>query len=205
MTEYAFAGYLILQDCETARLSIEYRRAFGPYCGVDRLPPLLPPDPVACPASGDAPVPDARLGAAVAEWLDSRFANTAFIPTRRQALPLLRAFQGHGLRFELVYCQLAWQPGEEERLNSYASTNDQVAAEAITYGFDVSWPTCNHSAILQPGVVPASAAWRAKLNRYGLLTNYEDAAALRREYLAVYPYPPFDIYVVHGMSLDQGL
>jgi hypothetical protein len=198
--ELAPAGYLIVQESEQARLTNEYRRAFGSYSGVDRLPPLLPPETVIRQALGEPPIQDMCLYEALEEWFDSRFGNTAFIPVRSQALRLLKAFQACGFQFELIYCQLAWKEGEEERLSTYGTTDETLPAASQTYGFDVSWPSCTHSAILQPGVVPSSLAWRQKLNRYGLLNNYEDAAQLRAEYVAVYPYPPFDIYVVHKVG-----
>ena len=199
---FAPAGYLILQESEQARLTNEYRRNFGPYSGVDRLPPLFPPETAIRQALGEPPIQDVRLYAALEEWFDARFGNTAFIPGRSQALQLLKAFQTCGFQFELVYCQLAWKEGEEERLNAYATTDEKPPVVSLTYGFDVSWPSCNHSAILQPGVVPSSLPWRQKQNQYGLLNDFEDAAELRAEYLAVYPYPLFDIYVVHKVGQE---
>src|SRR5262249_60912602 len=133
---------------------------FGLYCGVDRLPLLLPPERTLRQALGEPPVQDARLYAAVEEWFEAPFENTAFIPGRSQVLRLLNAFQACGFRFELVYCQLAWKKGEEDRLNAYAKTEEATPAISLTYGFDVSWPNCNHSAILQPGVVPSSLSCR---------------------------------------------
>lgn len=188
------AGYLIVQESEQARLTNDYRRAFGPYFGVDRLPPFIAPDPEIRKQLGEPPVQDMRLYAALDEWFAIHSGGNAFIPGRNQAVRLLRVFQACGFQLELVYCQLAWKDGEEERLNAYAMAGEKPPVILLTYGFDVSWPSCNHSAILQPGVVPSSLVWREKLNRYGLLNDYEDAAQLRDEYLSVYPYPPFDIY-----------
>jgi len=181
-------------------LTNEYRRDFGPYSGVDRLPPFAAPEAAIRQALGEPPVQDVRLYAALEEWFDARFGNTAFIPSRSQALRLLNAFQVCGFQFELVYCELAWKKGEEQRLNDYEKTSEKPPVVSLTYGLDVSWPSCNHSAILQPGVVPSSLPWRQRLNQNGLLNDYEDAAQLRAEYLAVYPNPPFDIYVVHRVQ-----
>jgi hypothetical protein len=191
------AGYLILQEAEQARLANKYRRDFGPYSGVDRLPPLFPPEPAIRKSLGEPPVQDMRLYAAMEEWFDARFGNTAFIPNRSQALRLLNVFKVCGLQFEPVYCQLAWGESEACRQNDYALTDEKPPVISLTYGFDVSWPSCNHSAILQPGVVTHSSPWRQNLNQYGLLDKYEDAVQLRAEYLAIYPYPPFDVFVVH--------
>lgn len=196
----AAAGYLILQESEQARLTNEYRRSFGPYFGVDRLPPFLPPETAIRRTLGEPPIQDIRLYTALEEWCDARFGNTAFISARSQAVRLLTAFQACGFQFEFVYAELAWKDGEEERLKAYAMTGEETPVFSLTYGFDVSWPSCNHSAILQPGVVPSSLAWRQKLNQYGLLNDYEDAVQLRDEYLTVYPYPPFDIYVVRKVG-----
>lgn len=198
-TAHALApvGYLILQEAEQAMLNNDYRLAFGPYFGVDRLPPLLPPEHTVRQALGEPPVQDMRLFAALEEWFQVPVDHTAFIPSNSQALRLLKAFQACGFQFERVYCQFAWKKGEENRLDSYTKMEETTPVVSLTYGFDVSWPNCKHSAILQPGVVPTSLAWRKRLNQYGLLNDYESAAELRAEYLAVYPYPPFDIYVVH--------
>jgi hypothetical protein len=64
----------------------------------------------------------------------------------------------------------------------------------------VSWPNCKHSAILQPGVLQHNQSWRHRCNEWGLLDNYNHAISLREEYLAVYPYPPFDVYLVHKVD-----
>jgi hypothetical protein len=192
------AGYLLLQDAEQARLSHPHRRSFGAYFGVDRLPLLVPADP----AIGEEGVPAAQsdsLTRLIDEWLDSSFGNTGFLPTRKQTLEFSKAFDKQDLHFELVYCEVAWKKGEEARLSDYPGAVDPPSTLSLTYGFDISWPSCNHSAIFQPGVVPTSADWRERLNKYGLLNHYEDAVRLRAEYLAVCP-PPFDIYLVHSIE-----
>jgi hypothetical protein len=195
------AGFLLLQDPDEARLANEYRRRFGRYYGVDRLPPLFSPDATIRQALGEAPVQDLPLARAIEEWLDARFGNTAFIPGRSQALRLFNVLRGFGLRLELVYCHLAWKVGQEGRLNAYSAADESSPVISLTYGFDVSWPRCNHSAILQPPVVTSTMAWRKKLNEYGLLNDYADAVKLRDDYLLAYPYPPFDIYLVHKLEL----
>jgi hypothetical protein len=195
------AGYLILQEPNEALLSDEYRRRFGLYCGVDRVPPLIAPDPAIRQAIGEVPLEDVRLAKTIDEWFDTRLGATAFIPSHYQALRLFLAFREHGFRFELVLCQLACKEGEEERQAAYAMTDEAAPTVSLTYGFDVSWPSCTHSAILQPGVVPTSLPWRQKLNQHGLLSDYEDATRLRDEYLLVYPYPPFDIFLVHKIDV----
>jgi hypothetical protein len=194
------AGYLIVQDSKQARFTNDYRKAFGPYFGVDRLPPFIAPEPEIRKQLGMPPVQDMRLYAALNEWFDIQSGSSAFIPNRTQALRLFKALQGYGFQLELVYCQLAWTEGEAERLNAYTGAEEKPPVVSLTYGFDISWPSCNHSAILQPGIVPSSLRWRQKLNPHGLLNNFEDAAQLRAEYIAVYPYPPFDIYLVHKVG-----
>ena len=190
------AGYLIVRPCEDVPRVNDYRRSFGAYYGVDRLPALFPADPAIRSAIGEPRLDDPRLAAAIDELENSHFGNTAFLPRRTHAFQLLNTFGTFGLRFELLYCQLAWREGEEQRRKSYP----RMAEASVTYGFDVSWPSCNHSAILQPGVVPSSISWRAKLNQYGLLDHYDVAVTLRDEYLGVYPYPPFDVYLVHSVA-----
>ncbi len=194
------AGYLLLQDAREARCANEYRQSFGPYCGVDRLPPFYPPDPAIRQQLGEPIIQDPCLNKALEEWFESHFRDTAFIANVDEALRLRDTFGTLGVHLELVYCQLAWQDSETERLASYHTVLGHPSHIGVTYGFDVSWPTCNHSAIFQPGVVPSSALWRKKLNAYGLLERYHDAKSLREEYLRVYPYPPFDIYLVQGVG-----
>jgi hypothetical protein len=199
------AGYLLLQDKEEARRDCPYRREFGIYFGVDRMPLLAPPIPavqmLGLPVMLGIPEDQSpRLSALIDEWLDSRFGPTGFIAGHDQAVRLLNAFDEFGYRFELVYCQVAWQDEEKDRLGDYPQKIEALPAISLTYGFDVSWPSCNHSAIFQPGVVPTNPLWRGKLNEYGLLNAYKDAVRLRTEYLAVYPHPPFDVFLVHHVS-----
>jgi hypothetical protein len=197
------AGYLLLREVDDAATGDAYRKNFGPYAGVDRLPSFFPPDATIRQAIGEPPIHDIRLHASLEEWFGSRFGNTAFISGREQAFRLFMAFGSFGFRLELASCQLAWVEGEEERLKSYGPTDEASPVVSQTYGFDISWPTCNHSAILQPGVVPSSQAWRSKLNEHGLLDRYEDASRLRQEYLVTYPYPPFDIYLVRKVCASS--
>lgn len=66
------AGYLIVQEFQQAMLSNDYRRDFGPYFGVDRLPPLIPPETIIRDALGEPPVQDVRLNKALEEWFECR-------------------------------------------------------------------------------------------------------------------------------------
>jgi hypothetical protein len=191
------AGYLILERPDATSVSNECGRGCGRYLGVDRLPGIVAPEPAIRAAIGAPPVRDAAMRALIEEWFDARFGDTAFIESQLQAQRLLKGFRSHGLDFELVYCEVAWVRGEENRLAAYPATADAGPDILLTYGFDVSWPTCKHSAIRQPGVVPSNPSWRSRLNEHGLLDEYADATRLRAEYLKTYPYPPFDTYAVH--------
>jgi hypothetical protein len=194
--QLAPAGYLIVQDSEDARLSNPYREKFGVYYGVDRLPPFIAPDPAIRALLGQAPVVDPVLKDALHQWFESRSGETAFIRNGQRALDLLNVFRTRGFRLELLFCELACGEGEEERVSAYGSLEGARLPMSLQYGFDVSWPGCNHSAIIQPGIVPNSACWRGKLNEYGLLSDYDDGLGLRSAYLAIYPNPPFDIFLV---------
>jgi len=196
------AGYLILRRPEDASFGDERRRGIAGYFGLDRLPLIVAADPAIRAAVGAPPIHDAKLRDLTDEWFDARFGNTAFIPTHHRAMRLLKGFRSFGLEFELVYCHLACSDGEEDRLAAYETTAEAAPEIVLTYGFDVSWPTCTHSAILQPGVVSCSPHWRDRLNGYGLLDDYLDAVTLRAEYLAVYPYAPFDTYAVHKIEQE---
>lgn len=195
-------GYLILRGPDEA---VEHDAQFPKlqrYCGVDRQPTFIAPDPTTRKLVREAPVEDQRLYDALDQWFEFRGGPTAFIPSRIQATRLWTAFQDFGFRLELIFCELAWQEGDRHRLSAYVPLRETRPHISLTYGFDVSWPSCNHSAILQPGVVRSSTVWRAKLNDSGLLENYLDAVRLRDEYLNVYPYPPFDIYLVHKIGVE---
>gem|GEM_PF-4831742 len=178
----------------------EYRQNFGKYFGVDRLPPFITPDSEIRKLLGEPLVEDLRLRNALKEWFDAQGDKNAFIANRDKAFRLLESFQSLGFRLELIYCQIAWQSGEEDRLADYAAVEEPPLVVSHTYGFDVSWPTCNHSAILQPGVVQQNKPWRERLNEWGLLNYYNEAVRLREEYILVYPYRPFDIYLVHKVE-----
>lgn len=191
------AGYLITEDWQDLRRSNEYYRNFGPYYGVDRRPQLIAPDDTLRRLLGVPAVTDMRLRAALEEWFDCHPPATAFITDEAHAVRLCETLRSFGYRLELLYCQLALKNDEEDRLAAYKKVEGPVPVFQTTFGFDVSWPLCNHSAILQPGVVPSSASWRSRLNQYGLLDNYADALELRKEYLTVQPELPFDIYFVH--------
>jgi len=195
----AHAGYLILRSVEDVLPHEEFRRRVR-YRGVDRYPLFIAPQPEIRRALGEPLIEDPRLYSAIDELFDAGYGNTAFIPEFGDARRLWRAFQELGFAFELLYCQLAWRCGEEDRLKDYPALQRAPPAVSQTYGFDVSWPGCNHSAIAQPGLVSAESPWWQKLNQYGLLDDYESATTLREEYLRVYPYPPFDIYLVHAME-----
>jgi hypothetical protein len=190
------AGYLIVQEFESLILSSEYR-SMAPYYGVDRSPPFIAPDDIIRSALGVPRVTDAGLRAALEEWYECRPPSTGFIASEAQAIRLVQTFQSFGYRLELLYCQLTLKEGEEGRLSRYEKIEGPQPVVRRTFGFDVSWPTCNHSAIRQPGVVPNNPSWRPKLNQYGLLNNFIEALQLREEYLLIQPELPFDIFLVH--------
>ncbi len=191
------AGYLIVQAPKQAMHANECLKEAVPYFGVDRLPPFIAPDLEIRQLLGKPVIRDEHARRALERWFEIQESINSFIPNQRLALQLQRDLQGLGYELELIYCQLAWQKGDEDRVAIYAETESTPPNVTIAYGFDVSWPNCNHSAIIQPGIVGSEISWRKKLNAYGLLASYEDAVRLRQDYIASYPYPPFDIYLVH--------
>ena len=199
--ELASVGYLIVinragQFAEQSQGNLQTPS----YCGVDRLPPFIAPEPEIRGLLGVPPIKDERFFDLVTEWFDARSAASAFIVSYAVAARLFERFTSFGMPFELLHCQLAYSRRDHCRLDSYSVTEAYSPTVSIRHGFDISWPSCNHSIIRQPGVVPTSKRWQSKLNQYGLLNNYEDAVMLRDEYLEVYPYPPFDIFLVHKVS-----
>jgi hypothetical protein len=172
-----------------------------PYYGVDRLPPIIAPDPAIRDFLGEPLVDDPALKNALDEWMDM-VTEPPFTPILRsyeRARRLLDSLQSL-YALELLLCELAWQEGEEDRVCAYPRLEGGRGDVVQTYGYDVSWPGCNHSAIRQPGVVSYDADWMRRLNQWGLLDSYEDAVHLREMYLRCYPYPPFDVFVVHDVG-----
>lgn len=198
--ELSPTGYLIVRDANEFMGSNERNQQFGRYCGVDRLPPFselnsgIPENTGATPVEND-------LKLAIEEWCNLHSNKSAFIPSYQRAAHLFKNFCGLGFKFELIFCQLAFSPTEMAHVSSYSPVEIGSKSLLVPYGFDVSWPSCNHSAILQPGIVPESTRWRTKLNENGLLITYGAAVQLRNEYLSVYPYPPFDIFLVQGVPM----
>jgi hypothetical protein len=199
------AGYLLLTNAANSSAAVENRGTTDPYAGVDRIPPLIALDDIARQKSRNFGGHDVSLGTVIDEWLDSRFGNTAFIPSHARSLQLLDAFESFGWPLDLVFCQVAWNESKTSNVHLYGPADEVPPVISVTYGFDVSWPTCNHSAIRQPGIVPTSLTWRKRLNQFGLLTDYEEADVLRNEYLVAYPYPPFEIYLVHKVAVKGEL
>ena len=197
------AGYLIVLSPENARDSNDYTRRFGLYAGVDRLPPKPAPDRATETFLGKDGARVPELESLADTWLYARLEAGEFIPDLTLASWVRNQFQSFGLQYDLVYCELAWRSGEEDRLKAYQPVLGGPPTISETYGFDISWPSCTHSAILQPGVVPGNPTWLSRLNQYGLLSEYDDAVTLRDRYLRVCPCPPFDIYLVHKLRLDS--
>jgi len=193
-------GLLVLLEAEEAERSNQYRQQFGRYYGVDRLPPVSEFDMSPNPTSDPSFTRDLRMLMTARAWSKSRKTDSAFITQPERAIELSSILRLQGFRLEVVSAQLAWTNDEDDRERAYGAVEGLMPKVVMNYGFDVSWPTCNHSAIIQPGVVPGNEQWRCKLNEYGLLHNYETAAALRDLYLSKYPYPPFDIYLVQKVG-----
>ncbi|HEY2841609.1 MAG TPA: hypothetical protein VGJ26_20785 [Pirellulales bacterium] len=197
------AGYLILQVSDDAELSNDYRRRIGTYRGVDRLPPFLYPDDTVRLALNAPLVDDPQIRAALETWFEIHTDATPFLKSFSDAARVLGSMEPVGIRLEIVYCQIAGTDEDDDRRQSHAGSCEGSALVTSFYGFDVSWPSCNHSAILQPGVVPESAEWRSQLNEFGLLGCYSDAVALRDEYVRAYPYPPFEIFLVYQVATSD--
>jgi len=196
------AGYLIVEDVRAVR------RAFKTnYHGIDRLPKMYHADVWYKRVYENPEGSDRRLDDALLALEEVAGPNAAFIAEYSAALRLLQTFRNLNYVFELLYCDVAH--AENENYVEVYPANSSHAGASLTLGFDICWPTANHSAIFQPGVVPrfsdekpGDPHWREKLNKWGLLDDYQDATRLRDEYLAVYPYPPFDIFLVNKVEYE---
>jgi hypothetical protein len=193
------AGYLIVevaQDASTRSPMIPH------YHGVDRLPPFIAADD-SIRVALDAPmVSDSNLRKCLDEWFDLKAAPTPFISDLRTAARLVKCLEDAGVRLELLYCEVAIGDVEPSRKGQYPFQAIESPLNTTVLGYDVSWPSCKHSAIRQPPIVPESPGWQSRLNAWGLLDDFTLAARLKAEYLSVYPYPPFDIFRVHQISKD---
>ena len=194
-------GYLIVQDSGGLSLIGSTKKR---YFGVDRLPPLIAPDPMIRQEVGEPLVENERLKDALEQLFDLKEVKTPFLQNLMKAIQLRDALQLSGLRLELLFCDVVNDSDAQKRSSAFPTVSEDRPAISSTYGYDVSWPSCTHSAIRQPGVVPGSTVWQERLNERGLLSNYTDAAALREEYLRVYQYPPFDIFLVHKIDVAVG-
>ncbi len=192
-------GYLIAQD---AAVGLSPNESAGTYYGVDRQPPFIAPDPIIRMALGEPPLDDSRLFDALDNYFNKvKDAPTPFIVQREVATSLFTSLRPGGVPLELLFCELALESTDEERRGAYPSFVEARPQIRTTYGFDVSWPACTHSAIRQPGLVPKNENWLRRLNKWGLLSRHEDALRLRSEYTVAYPYPPFDIFLVHSVPV----
>lgn len=126
-------GYLIVEEVEHQPQAPRPK-----YYGVDRLPPLIAPQREIREYFGEPPVEDKQLYQALDEWFDTLAGPVAFIPSAKKAFDLFDAFVSYGHGLELLFCHMAWQPGEEDRVGAYRSLDQGPPAFAATYGFDVS-------------------------------------------------------------------
>ncbi len=93
----------------------------------------------------------------------------------------------------------------------------EVPRIAFTYGYDVSWPNCKHSAIFQPTVKdsllelikdkPLIKYWERQvpqqdLNQFGLFDRYLDARQLRDRYMSEREPEQMFVFLVHSVKLD---
>ena len=191
------AGFLIVEDARAVQA-----RSGVNYHGVDRRPPLYAPDDSIRIRLGEPFVTDPRLHSALDQYFDAICNPTPFIGDYEAATSLFESLCSFDYALELLYCEVAWTTEEEETPRRYP-VSLLPGRSSLTYGFDVSWPSANHSAIFQPGVVPGNPKWLQKLNEWGLLNDYDDAVLLREEYLAVYPNPPFEVFLVHRATADE--
>jgi len=184
-------GYLIVEQL-TAEL---LRSRDVPYHGLDRLPQFEPADQNVRAYWRLEPLEDTALANAIEEFSDKLWSGCVFFARHEEASTSLNSLKRAGMSLEILFCELAWSDNEVSRLNSYPASVDPPACTSMRcLGYDVSWPGANHSAILQPGVIDKSIPWKQKLNEWGLLNFYSQAAEIREEYLRIYPNPPFDIF-----------
>ncbi len=192
------AGYLIVTRVPGIAMQFPANHRLRWYRGVDRLPPQLFPDPTVAGIHHR----EIELIAAVEEWHSLHSDLTAFVANWQRADTLFDVLQSLIGECELLYCEVAIRISEGGRRKDYPPVVGGAPFTQSTFGYDVSWPGCNHSAIAQPGVVPDNANWLHALNERGLLDEFDDALRLRDEYLRVYPHPPFDIFLVQGVEKD---
>lgn len=188
-------GYLLVPSEQIARDSNTRRQSFGVYFGVDR--PFLPP-------VTERQFEDLVEGKDMTgTWFDlvdrieeAHQPGTAFISDVTTTRRLRDLLEGVGGSTEILSVFQVVRPGSnavgcrlEELIREFSETVD-------IYGYDVSCDHCNHSAIVQPGVVDQDPTWKLKLNEFGLMDNCEDALRLRELYASVYSSRDFEVFLV---------
>jgi len=174
------------------------------YYGVVRQPPFCAPDPRIRRALGLPLEEDPVVAAALEEWFDLTEDPfpTRIMPDYAKACRLMGILsQRHPL--EMVFCELAWSPGEEEMLGRFREFRGDPKGVTLFYGYDVAFISCNESAILLLDHIPQIIApsWAERLNRWGLLDSYALARQLREE--ATRPEDVFYIYRVHRVEVPS--
>jgi len=192
-------GYLVAIKTEIVQASSSWGKSFGPYLGVDRLPPYACPELEFWSLTGCS---SAQVAKALMV-LDTHFPEpklSAFISDLQVVKTLLNEIDPDGRLFEILFCETLVL-AEDSPPTYYQPVVLDKVKHACFYGYDVSWPTCNHSAIFQPAKARTRRIPSSDLNQFGLLSEFGQALDLRNLYLQEYPYPPFDVFRVHGFAI----
>lgn len=155
-----------------------------PYYGVDRLPPICSAYPPIREALGEPLEEDPVVAAGIEEWFDLEedAHPTRITPDYEKACRLVRIL-GQRYALEMLFCELAWSPGEEGQVRRFRQFVGEPRGVGLFYGYDVASINCNESAIMLLGHIPRMIRpeWKDRVNQWGLLENYEDARQLREE------------------------
>ena len=172
------------------------------YYGVDRLPAFCPTYGPIREFFGEPPEQDPIVAAAIDEWhaiADEPY-FTRITPDYEQALRLM-SILGQRAPLEMVFCELAWGPGEEKWLSRFRPFFGQPQNATLFYGYDVAWRECTESAITEWAcAAEQKGIWAGRLNRWGLLNTYADALELWRAVTRPDLAEEFQIFRVHRVG-----
>lgn len=212
-------GFLIVVRPEAFSLSSEWvysispwTKQFGPYYGVDRVAPLC------CPKMDfwkhfSLPLESlSSLSIAVCEHVDSHPSHD-FIQDWALCKRVIDDLDPNLKFLEILFCETIW----ESRAKTVFGSVVECSETRLTYGYDMSWPNCNHSAIFQPiSKEPAfeietnlpRLRWQRRLpshvlNEFGLFACIDEAITFQNQMNR--EMNPFDFFVflVHSIHLHH--
>ncbi len=209
MTCICLGGYLLVIRNKWLQLPNAWDHVFGPYYGVDRLPPIASPHHLFWRKTGRSLDTVARALSQYDDYFGDLPRNY-LVTDRCVCETLIQQLDPTASLLELLFCEVL--TSDESSVFPHVS---QFPEFDINYGYDVSWATCNHSAIYQPTTEGDTESetyiatsplthWkrqvaRSELNRYSLFDSVEKANSLKIASMAKCPVPAMIVFRVNSI------